>query len=800
VPTSDAQGGGTSYPDTSLALTNVVFAANTSYSSGGGAGMNAAGGTATLTNVDFVTNGGSGGSGLRLGSSDSQGPNNATVTVTNSVFWGNAMAGTPTQIVATGGTLTVADSDVQGGWTGVGNIDSFPFINSGDPGLLTDVDWDGLDNVFGTVDDGIRLGLGSPAVDTGDGAALAGDVTTDLFGASRYQDGDGDGASTVDMGALEARPRVSNGVIYVNGAATGANDGTSWANAFTDLQAGLDLAAPGAGTQVWVAAGAYRPTIGTDRIATFLLKSGVTVYGGFAAAGDPGFADRDPDTFVTTLSGDLKGDDAVDFANRGDNVSHVVSAFSWVDGTAVLDGVTIRGGNANGSPRMESDFGGGGMYNKNGAPRLVGVTLSDNRASGRGGGMYTIAGAPDLTGVTFAGNYGANAGGGLQVDSGSMALTDVTFEGNSSYGVGGGMCVTNPDEVLAVPDVTLTGATFTGNIAQYGGGYAASAGNVSMHGATFTANHVGYYNTLNEYVGDMDLLDVVFRGNSASNTPSTGSEVGGAMVIGDAAPTLTNVVFSGNDADGQGGAIYLMTYYIAGGPTFTNVTFSGNAAASGGAISAEYGRGTIKNSILWGDIGGEIAGGTFAVDHSLVQGGFAGAGNINADPLFVSPVDPGGAGSAGDLRLQATSPALDAGLTASLPAGVATDLDGSPRVMGPAVDMGAYEYHVPVTISPPTAEVVSTIDGPFATFHATVSPAAALTGLDFTLHLEFRIIKRRGGWHEIKPVAMSEGPSGALSASCSLPKRGYWRAWVESSAPSGYYVPGTSSALTFVAM
>ena len=85
-------------------------------------------------------------------------------------------------------------------------------------------------------------------------------------------------------------------------------------------------------------------------------------------------------------------------------------------------------------------------------------------------------------------------------------------------------------------------------------------------------------------------------------------------------------------------------------------------------------------------------------------------------------------------------------------------------------------------------------------FHATVSPVAALTGLDFTLHLECKIIKRRGGWHEIKAVAMSEGPSGVLSASCSLPKRGYWRAWVQSSAASGYYVPGTSSALKFFAM
>ena len=680
---------------------------------------------------------------------------------------------------------------MQGGWTGTGNIDSFPFINSGDPSLRTDVDWDGLDNVFGTVDDGIRLEAGSPAVDTGDGAALGAGVTSDLLGAPRYQDGDGDGTPTVDMGALEARPPVADGVIYVDGAATGANDGTSWADAFTDLQAGLDLAAPGDSTQVWVAAGTYKPTIGTDRIATFLFKNGVTVYGGFPASGDPGFADRDPDTFVTILTGDLKGDDAGNFANRGDNVSHVVSAFSWVDGTAVLDGVTIRGGNANGTPRIDSDFAGGGMYNKNGAPRLVDVTLSDNRASGRGGGMFTTAGAPDLTGVTFAGNYGANAGGGLQVDSGSAALTDVTFEGNSSAGVGGGMCVTNPDEVLDVPDVTLTGATFTGNTAQYGGGYAASAGNVSMHGATFTGNHASYmgggayvgdYNALSEYAGDMDLRDVAFRGNSASNTPSTGYEVGGAMVIGDATPTLTNVVFSGNDADSQGGAIYLMTYYIAGGPTLINTTFNGNSAASGGAISAEYGRATIKNSILWGDSGGEIVGGVFTVDHSIVQGGYAGTGNSNADPLFVASVSPAAAPTtAGDLRLRATSSAINAGITGSVSLGVIKDLDGHDRVVGSSVDLGAYEFD---SVAPVTSDNADALNHQSFTLKLTpldvgsgvvstryrVDGGAWKTGTLITLRLAIRH-KRAGlsrGSHVIDYYSVDEAGNVEATKTCHV--------------------------------
>ena len=467
---------------------------------------------------------------------------------------------------------------------------------------------------------------------------------------------------------------------------------------------------------------------------------------------------------MTTLTGDLKGDDAPSFANRGDNVAHVVSAFSWVDDTAALDGVTISGGNANGAPRINIDAFGGGMYNKDGAPRLVDVTLSDNSAGGRGGGMFTSAGAPTLADVTFADNDGANAGGGLQVDSGSAALADVTFEGNTSRGVGGGMCLSNPDDVPVVPDVTLSGVTFTGNSAQWGGGYAASGGNVSMHGATFTGNHadvmggaahIGDYNLLFAYPGHMDVVDVVFRGNSASYTPIPGYAAGGAMMVYDAAPTLTNVVFSGNQTETYGGAIYIMLYENTSGPTLTNVTFNGNSAASGGAVSAEYGKATVRNSILWGDAGGEITG-AVAVDHSIVQGGYTGAGNSSANPLFASPVSAAAAPTtAGDLRLQANSPALNAGLTSAVPAGVTTDLDGCVRVFGSAVDMGAYERSDAL---PPTTSVTaadSLWHNQAVTLTFTASDGAGGSGVART---EYWV--DAGGWTPGTSVTVAAPPGG----------------------------------------
>ncbi len=75
------------------------------------------------------------------------------------------------------------------------------------------------------------------------------------------------------IGTLSFAAGQGDSPIYVNAAASGANNGTSWQNAYPDLQAAL--AAATAGQQIWVAAGTYKPTAGTDRAISFKLKAGV---------------------------------------------------------------------------------------------------------------------------------------------------------------------------------------------------------------------------------------------------------------------------------------------------------------------------------------------------------------------------------------------------------------------------------------------------------------------------------------------------------------------------------------------
>jgi hypothetical protein len=126
-------------------------------------------------------------------------------------------------------------------------------------------------------------------------------------------------------------------------------------------------------------------------------------------------------------------------------------------------------------------------------------------------------------------------------------------------------------------------------------------------------------------------------------------------------------------------------------PVFANCTFVANTSAQGAALDlVGSGSVTVRNSILWDNSPEDAnSAGKVAITYSDVQGGFAGEGNIDADPMFVDLIN-------GDYHLQSGSPCVDAGDPKTTIDPSETDLDGNPRLAGAEVDIGAYEFFVPV--------------------------------------------------------------------------------------------------------
>lgn len=400
--------------------------------------------------------------------------------------------------------------------------------------------------------------------------------------------------------AAMACATASGGTIYVDAYTPDNNDGSSWARAYKYLQDGL--AGASSGDEIWVAAGRYKPDAisadpngSGDRTATFTLINGVGIYGGFAPGGT--WFERDPHIYETILSGDINTP-----GDANDNSYHVVTG-SGVDPNAIIDGFTITGGNANRG--TSPDDSGGGMYNDNGSPTVIGCTFSGNSARISGGGMHNEDGSTELEECTFTNNT-AQSGGGMYNDSwddptagNRVMLTDCIFRGNSSLVAGGGMYNMYCDSILTtctfednstVPGatggggicndrslMTLTNCTFSGNSVTNGsGGGVCNRENsdVNVVGCVFTGNLAYSYGCGMYNRGDAIVVNCTFIGNSGHLY--THSKGGGIADFYGQSLMVVNCIFTGNSAGFGGGMLNRRSDSVS----VVNCTFSGNSAPS----------------------------------------------------------------------------------------------------------------------------------------------------------------------------------------------------------------------------
>jgi hypothetical protein len=463
-------------------------------------------------------------------------------------------------------------------------------------------------------------------------------------------------------------------VIFVDANAPGADNGTSWPDAYTNLQDALAHAV--SGDEIRVAQGIYKPDQGSeqspgDRHGSFRLLNHVDIKGGYAGheAVDPNA--RSIAEFETVLSGDLGGDDVlIDEpsklwyeATRSENCYHVVVAKNS-DETAVLDGFTITGGSATGCPQWPSEYScGGGMYNEDSSPTVMHCTFQSNAAEEVGGGMCNWRGGPTLVGCQFVSNV-ALGGGAIcnYADEGTCdpMLEDCTFSANASLGDGGAIY---NDAYWGQCTPVLSNCMFSANFAQQDGG---AICNLSWFGGTC----------------DSHLSECIFTANTAHMR-------GGSLYNELSTVIMARCLLYENTALTGAGI-----YNDDSNPIMTNCTFSDNMALSQGGVIVNIGAGNpqFTNCIVWANNPEQIVG-KATVRCSDVQGGWPGEGNIQAQPHFAAP-------HSGDYHLKSevgrwnadeqrwveddvTSPCIDAGC-------VDTDWSAELWPHGGRINMGFY--------------------------------------------------------------------------------------------------------------
>lgn len=494
---------------------------------------------------------------------------------------------------------------------------------------------------------------------------------------------------------------IASGVLFVNHAATGSNDGSSWANAFTDFQSAIAAALPG--NEIWVAQGTYHPDApGGDRNASFVLRGGVSWFGGFAGT-ETARDQRDPATHPTILSGDLNEDDGggtgvnARWYNMSDNAYSVVTGSNLLL-PATIDGFTLTRGS------FSSTFSGSGMNLNFCSDVTVANCRFIGNLSGSAAGMLSSASNTTVLGCYFEDNYSFDGRGGAIYHSGDWQ------DFSTSY-------------LLTVHDSTFFDNRAAGGSTSGAGGaiYSQSRAPVHIDGCLFENNRSDWRFAYGSYASSGGAM-IIFSGNSrVTNSTFRGNRahVGGALWI-TRDTQVVNCLFVKNEAFRQsvepydyGG--YAGAIYAPGGAStigtalIDHCTFHANTARNVGGIWGNHSL-TISNSILYTNTSTEVEAtlldqqlnGDPMIINSCVKGlEVLDNGNIDADPVFF---DQDGAdniiGNADDdLHLNNGSPCIDSGDDSRFPADLAAvDIDGAPRFQDDplsadsASDMGAYEF------------------------------------------------------------------------------------------------------------
>jgi len=468
---------------------------------------------------------------------------------------------------------------------------------------------------------------------------------------------------------LSAAIATAQNRVYVAAGATGLQNGTSWANAYNNLQTAIDMSS--SLDTLWVKNGSYKPSkaLGnsTDaRSKSFQLKSNVFIYGGFVG-NEISIAQRTGQN-QTVLSGDLGL-----VQDTSDNAYHVLVGLNTV---GILDRIEVAFGAAHGSGTdivsgfvLERSLGGGvyldsanivfnncyvhsnfaksgaGFYTYKSTTDIQNSEVSANIANGSddnvggGGGMFNVNSTANSSYSEFSLNIssGLQGGGAIRNESSNGQYNNVNFYNNTCTDGDGGGAMYNLDS-----DPDLNWVNFTSNTTNKEAGAMYNDGSIAtISNATFTNNSSDNGGAMeNDGGSDVVLNRILFTGNSSAGD-------GGAIHNWKSNIELTDVIFFQNVAVGDGGAI---KNYNQCSPTITNCTFQENeAGGNGGAFFNERDSHPIITNTL------------FAKNKAGAKGGgfYNKAGATPSSPIFTNVT------IANNSAVQSGGGAFDDGLGAS---------------------------------------------------------------------------------------------------------------------------------------
>ncbi|MDG1729333.1 MAG: T9SS type A sorting domain-containing protein [Algibacter sp.] len=423
-----------------ISFTNTVFV-NNSATRGGGID-NVSGATLNIAGCSYFGNTATNGSGMFLG--DGSGGSSSAL-INNTVFYGNLAGGIPQAFNTADFTKIAGSSNIASDVAGGISANSSSFISLTTDPFVDSSDLDGADNVFATSDDGLFPDTGTALVDAGDNSLNV--ELTDITGANRV-------VGTIDVGAYEGGTNISQPIIYVDGnLTTGANDGTSWANAFRIgrmVQVAINAAANG--DEIRIASGSI-----TDN-SQITINKAVSITGGY----DPS---SDTRTGITILTG----------ANTARRL--VINGSLAID----LNYLII----ANGGGGNE---GAGALLQANATPTFNNVQFINNTGS-NGGAVSVASGAsPNFTNVVFANNSATGNGAAVFVsgtNSEIISFTNVLIANNSALR-GGGI------DNLSSATLNIKNGTFYGNAANNGSSMFLGASSAAiLYNTVFYGNLAG---------------------------------------------------------------------------------------------------------------------------------------------------------------------------------------------------------------------------------------------------------------------------------------------------------------------